>query len=185
MVSRRVRKYFHASLMVSLTYFYFVVGWIWFGSAWFVISNNNSRFGSGTQCPFQLIFNFIRTTQNLATNWQTLMQNWIIFGFTVFIQIWPWLLVFSFLIRLSIPTLTSLFETKYCKTVAKENRDRCQMSFLNSKPYHRATVALFWLTFKARCVEEGRNERTFESERAHEKLEKLESGPDFGEKRYT
>lgn len=60
--------------------------------------------------------------------------------------------------------------TNCCKG---ESRDRCQVISLNSTSYHYVTVALLCTTSKSKWIEERR------SERAHEKLEKWELGPDF------
>lgn len=53
-----------------------------------------------------------------------------------------------------------------------KNCDRCQMVLLDSAPYHCVTVVLPYSPTKDRCLGEKRSERTVESERAKEKLEK-------------
>ena len=59
-----------------------------------------------------------------------------------------------------------------------------QMFFLNSAFYYCAIVVLLCTTSKARCVEERRSEKTFESERVNEKLENRKPESDLAEKRY-
>ena len=58
------------------------------------------------------------------------------------------------------------------------------MVFLNSTSHYCTTVALLSSSSKDRNLGDRRSERTSESERADEKLEKQEPGPDFDEKRY-
>lgn len=53
-----------------------------------------------------------------------------------------------------------------------ENRGRCRIVFLNSVPYHCATVALLYSPTTDKRLEEDRGERMFEREKANEKLEK-------------